>query len=71
MLVTHGGWIFRAGSHPVVVDGVVKAFGGTVALGGVDLAVPAGSIVALVGPSGCGKTTLLRLLTGVYRPSEG
>lgn len=37
----------------------------------VELACPAGSILALTGPSGAGKTTLLRLLSGLDRPDEG
>ncbi len=37
----------------------------------VDLAVPKGSLVALIGPSGCGKSTLLKVLAGLIVPSEG
>lgn len=44
---------------------------GTRALARIDLAVPAGEIVALIGGSGCGKTTLLRLVAGLDRASEG
>ena len=44
---------------------------GTRALAGASLAVPAGSITALVGPSGCGKTTLLRMMGGLDGPTEG
>jgi NitT/TauT family transport system ATP-binding protein len=40
-------------------------------LAGVDLAVPAGGIVALIGPNGCGKSTLLRVIAGLLSPSSG
>jgi ATP-binding cassette subfamily B protein/ATP-binding cassette subfamily C protein len=38
---------------------------------GVDLVVPAGSIVAVVGPNGAGKSTLIKLLAGLYQPTSG
>jgi NitT/TauT family transport system ATP-binding protein len=41
------------------------------AVRGVDLAVAAGSIVALIGPSGCGKSTLLHMIAGLYEPTSG
>ena len=55
----------------VSVEGVTKRFGGTVAVDGVELFVPAGQAVALVGPSGAGKTTLLELIAGSVSPDVG
>jgi NitT/TauT family transport system ATP-binding protein len=40
-------------------------------LAGIDLDVPAGSIIALIGPNGCGKSTLLRVIAGRLVPSRG
>jgi len=51
--------------------GLEKRFGRLVALAGVDLAVEAASVLAVVGPNGAGKTTLLRILAGLARPSAG
>ena len=51
---------------------VTKAFpDGTVAVGGLDLVAPNGSITVLVGPSGCGKTTSLRMVNRMIEPTSG
>ena len=46
-------------------------FGDTVAVDHVDLAVPSGSVVAVLGPSGCGKSTLLRAVAGLEGIASG
>jgi polar amino acid transport system ATP-binding protein len=55
----------------LAVEGVVKRFGSTVALGGVSIEIAAAEVVCVVGPSGCGKTTLLRCITVLEEPDEG
>ena len=50
---------------------VIKRFGATTVLRGVNLDIEDGAFAVLVGPSGCGKSTLLRLLAGLERLSEG
>jgi ABC-2 type transport system ATP-binding protein len=55
----------------LVVAGLVKRFGGAVAVDGLDLRVEAGSIYALLGPNGAGKTTSLRMVVGLERPDSG
>jgi ABC-type sugar transport system ATPase subunit len=53
------------------VKGIVKRFGATAALAGVDFDVMPGEIHALVGENGAGKSTLIRILAGVHRPDRG
>ena len=53
------------------VTGVMKSFGNQLVLDGIDLAVPAGSLTAVLGPSGSGKTTLLRIIAGFDRADAG
>ncbi len=55
----------------VTATRIRKTFGPYTALAGVDLAVPAGKLVALLGPSGSGKTTLLRILAGLEPADPG
>lgn len=55
----------------VKVEDVWMTFGKVEALRGVNLEVAEGELVTLLGPSGCGKTTLLRVISGLYRPTRG
>jgi ABC-2 type transport system ATP-binding protein len=50
---------------------VVKRFGSTVALRGVDLQVERGTVLGLLGPNGAGKTTMVRVLATLLAPDEG
>jgi energy-coupling factor transport system ATP-binding protein len=53
------------------VEGVKAALGGRAVLGGIDLQVRAGEVVAVLGRNGAGKTTLLRILGGLLEPDRG
>ena len=56
----------------VASSGLTKRFrSGQVAVDGIDLAVPAGSVYGFLGPNGSGKTTTIRLLLGLIRPTSG
>ena len=55
----------------ISVEGVRKQFGDFVALDGVSIEVPDGSLTALLGPSGSGKSTLLRVIAGLEQPDGG
>ncbi len=52
-------------------SGLVKRYGDSPALNGVDLTIQPGRIVGLLGPNGSGKTTLMKLATGLLTPTAG
>ncbi len=52
-------------------ESVERRYGETMALAGVSLVIAPGEVVCLLGPSGCGKTTLLRIASGIEKPSAG
>lgn len=53
------------------IAGLVKRFGATTAVDGIDLRMPRGQLLALLGPNGAGKTTTVELCEGFLRPDEG
>ena len=55
----------------LVTEGIVKRFGGLVALDQVSFEIETGELVGLIGPNGSGKTTFLNVLSGFYRPEQG
>ncbi len=55
----------------IEASGLVKSFGGTRAVDGVDLAVRRGSVYGVLGPNGAGKTTTIRMLATLLRPDSG
>ncbi len=57
--------------RPVEARGLVKRYGGLVAVDDVDLTVERGDVYGYLGPNGAGKTTSLRMLLGLIRPTAG
>ncbi len=55
----------------IETEGLVKAFGDTRAVDGIDLAVRAGTVYGVLGPNGAGKTTTIRMLATLLRPDAG
>jgi oleandomycin transport system ATP-binding protein len=58
-------------SYAIQAEGLVRRFGKTTAVDGVDLAVAPGSVFGLLGPNGAGKTTVVRILATLLRPDGG
>ncbi|MEV4478915.1 ATP-binding cassette domain-containing protein [Micromonospora coxensis] len=58
-------------THAIRAEGLVRRFGETTALAGVDLAVPTGTVFGLLGPNGAGKTTTVRVLATLLTADEG
>ncbi|MBM3573740.1 MAG: ABC transporter ATP-binding protein [Alphaproteobacteria bacterium] len=55
----------------LAIDGATVRFGGIVAVDDVSFALNRGELLGLIGPNGAGKTTMLRVITGVVRPTQG
>ena len=55
----------------LVVEGLVKRFGGFTAVGGVSFKVDQGEILGLIGPNGSGKSTIFNMLSGTLAPTSG
>ena len=55
----------------LAVDGLVKRYGGLVAVNGVSFELQGGEILGLIGPNGSGKSTVMKLIMGIERPTAG
>jgi ABC-2 type transport system ATP-binding protein len=55
----------------IIVEGLVKKFGGLTAVDGITFSVNEGEFFGLLGPNGAGKTTTIRMLNGILRPNQG
>jgi len=53
------------------ISGVVKQFGGLLALDGVSFEVRSGDFFGLIGPNGAGKSAMINIVTGLYKPTKG
>ena len=69
MMTEH--WAEMPSAWAVRTSGLVKRYGRTLAVAGMDLNVPIGGVHALLGPNGSGKTTTLRMLLGLIRADSG
>jgi ABC-2 type transport system ATP-binding protein len=58
-------------NYAVEAQGLVKRYGPTTALAGIDLEVPTGTVIAVLGPNGAGKTTAVRILTTLTDADDG
>jgi putative spermidine/putrescine transport system ATP-binding protein len=61
----------RAEAQPITLDAVSHAYGASLAVDDISMAIDGGELVALLGPSGCGKTTLLRIIAGFIAQTKG
>ena len=61
----------EATARAIEVEGLVKRFGETTAVAGIDLTVSSGRVLAVLGPNGAGKTTVVRILATLLRPDAG
>ena len=64
-------WTVSTATLAIEASGLVKSFGDTRAVDGVDLAVRTGSVYGVLGPNGAGKTTTIRMLATLLRPDAG
>src|SRR5687768_1940676 len=55
----------------IIVENIVRRFGGIRAVDGCSLSVAKGSITGLIGPNGAGKSTLFNIIAGLLRPDAG
>ncbi|HEY8471112.1 MAG TPA: ATP-binding cassette domain-containing protein [Natronosporangium sp.] len=58
-------------TYAIQAEGLVKRYGTTTALGGLDLTARPGTVLGVLGPNGAGKTTAIRVLTTLLRPDQG
>ena len=58
-------------TNAIETSNLVKTFGATRALDGVDLTIRRGSVYGILGPNGAGKTTTIRVLTTLLKPTSG